>query len=278
MTLDDLPPLRETLAAEGLLAKKSFGQHFLLDLNVTRKIVRQSRDLTGRCVIEVGPGPGGLTRALLESEAAHVIVVEKDPRFLPLLQQLAEVAPGRLTIVEGDALQVDEAILVAEHASGLPTQIIANLPYNVGTPLLIKWLTGPFEPEAMYLMFQKEVALRIAAEVGADAYGRLSVIAQAIARTRISMSLPARAFTPPPKVDSAVIELLPRTDQPEKALIAALERVTAQAFGQRRKMLRSSLKVLGGEALCERAGIDANARAETIPVEGFLALAAALSA
>ncbi len=278
MNLEDLPPLRDTLAAEGLLAKKSFGQHFLLDLNVTRKIVRQSPDLAGRCVIEVGPGPGGLTRALLESDAAHVIVVEKDPRFLPLLEQLAQAAPGRLTIIEADALGVDEGALVAAHAPGLPTQIIANLPYNVGTPLLIKWLTRAFEPEAMYLMFQKEVAQRIAAEAGSDAYGRLSVIAQAVARTRIVMNLPARAFTPPPKVESAVAELVPRKDRPPRALVSALERITGQAFGQRRKMLRSSLKALGGEALCVRAGIDPNARAETIPVEGFLALAAALDA
>ena len=276
MSLENLPPLRETLAEQGLLAKKSFGQHFLLDLNVTRKIVRMAPPLAGHAVIEVGPGPGGLTRALLESDAAHVIAVEKDARFIPLLTELAEAAPGRLTVIEADALAVDEAALVATYAPGLPCQVISNLPYNVGTPLLIKWLTGPFTPSSMTLMFQKEVAMRIAAAAGADAYGRLSVIAQAVAEARIVMNLPARAFTPPPKVDSAVAQLVPRPDRPSADVINALERVTAAAFGQRRKMLRSSLKVLGGEALCQAAGIDANARAEVIPVSGFLALAAEL--
>lgn len=276
MSLENLPPLRETLAEQGLLAKKSFGQHFLLDLNVTRKIVRMAPPLAGHAVIEVGPGPGGLTRALLESDAAHVIAVEKDARFIPLLTELAEAAPGRLTVIEADALAVDEAALVATYAPGLPCQVISNLPYNVGTPLLIKWLTGPFTPSSMTLMFQKEVAMRIAAAAGADAYGRLSVIAQAVAEARIVMNLPARAFTPPPKVDSAVAQLVPRPDRPSAEVINALERVTAAAFGQRRKMLRSSLKVLGGEALCQAAGIDANARAEVIPVSGFLALAAEL--
>jgi 16S rRNA (adenine1518-N6/adenine1519-N6)-dimethyltransferase len=277
-TLDELPPLRDALAAEGLLARKSFGQHFLLDLNVTRKIVRLAQPLAGSVVIEVGPGPGGLTRALLESDAAHVIAIEKDPRFLPLLQTLADAAPGRLTLVEGDAVTADEVALVAAHAPGCPVRVIANLPYNVGTPLLIKWLTGPLHPVAMHLMFQKEVAQRIAAPVGSDAYGRLSVIAQAVAETRVAMTLPARAFTPPPKVDSAVAELVPRIDAPAPALLDALEKVTAHAFGQRRKMLRSSLKALGGETLCHAAGIDAGARAETIPVSGFLALAAAVLA
>ena len=277
--LADLPPLREVLAAEGLLARKSFGQHFLLDLNVTRKIARLAAPLAGSVVIEVGPGPGGLTRALLESDAAHVIAVEKDPRFLPLLHDLAAAAPGRLTLIEADALTVDETALIAAHAPGLVPRVISNLPYNVGTPLLIKWLTGPLRPVAMHLMFQKEVALRIAAPVGSDAYGRLAVIAQAVAETRIAMTLPARAFTPPPKVDSAVAELVLRTqDRPSAARLAALETVTAHAFGQRRKMLRSSLKALGGGALCEAAGIDADARAETIPVDGFLALAKVVEA
>jgi len=274
--LADLPPLRDVLAAEGLLARKSFGQHFLLDLNVTRKIVRQAGPLADTVVIEVGPGPGGLTRALLESDAAHVIAIEKDPRFLPLLQDLAAAAPGRLTLVVADALTVDELQLIAAHAPGLAPRVISNLPYNVGTPLLIKWLTGPLHPHAMHLMFQKEVALRIAAPAGSDAYGRLSVISQAVAETRIAMSLPARAFTPPPKVDSAVVELVPRTDRPPAARLAALEIVTAHAFGQRRKMLRSSLKALGGAGLCDAAGVDADARAETIPVAGFLALAKAI--
>jgi 16S rRNA (adenine1518-N6/adenine1519-N6)-dimethyltransferase len=274
MSLQNLPTLKETLTEQGLMAKKSFGQHFLLDLNVTRKIVRQAEPLTGQVVIEVGPGPGGLTRALLESDAAHVIAVEKDPRFLPLLAELAAAAPGRLTVIEADALEVNEAELSAS-VGGSPdtTRIIANLPYNVGTPLLLKWLTGPFTPKAMTLMFQKEVALRIAAEPGSDAYGRLAVIAQALAECRVVMTLPARAFTPPPKVDSAVAHLILKKDRPSPALIKALERVTHDAFGQRRKMLRSSLKTLGGEALCAAAGIAPDARAEVIDVQGFLTLA-----
>jgi 16S rRNA (adenine1518-N6/adenine1519-N6)-dimethyltransferase len=207
-----------------------------------------------------------------------VIAIEKDPRFLPLLQTLADAAPGRLTLVEGDAVTADEQALVSTHAPGCPVRVIANLPYNVGTPLLIKWLTGPLRPVAMHLMFQKEVAQRIAAPVGSDAYGRLSVIAQAVAETRVAMTLPARAFTPPPKVDSAVAELVPRAEGPAAPLLDALEKVTAHAFGQRRKMLRSSLKALGGESLCRAAGIDADARAETIPVSGFLSLAAAVLA
>ena len=268
--LDTLPPLRESLADHGLLADKSFGQHFLLDLNITRKIVRLAGPLEGQTVIEVGPGPGGLTRALVEA-GAKVIAVEKDARFLPLLNELAAVSDGRLTLVEADALKVDEAAL-----AGGPGHVVSNLPYNVGTPLLIKWLTGPWRPVSMTLMFQKEVADRIAAPAGADAYGRLSVVSQALARAKVVMDLPARAFTPPPKVASAVVRLDPLADAPPAELVAALEKVTAAAFGQRRKMLRSSLRNLGGEALCEKAGIDPNVRAETVPVEGFLRLAGAL--
>jgi 16S rRNA (adenine1518-N6/adenine1519-N6)-dimethyltransferase len=277
MDLSSLPPLRDVLATHGLLADKRFGQHFLLDLNVTRKIARVAGPLEGCAVMEVGPGPGGLTRALLEEGAGHVIAVEKDRRFIPLLRELAQVSDRRLTVIEGDALKVDETALLAEHAPGLTPKVVANLPYNVGTPLLIGWLTGAFTPASMTLMFQKEVADRIAAEAGGDDYGRLSVLAQALAETRVAMTLPARAFTPPPRVDSAVAFLKPKVDRPDKDIVAALERVTAAAFGQRRKMLRSSLKVLGGEALCQRAEIDPNARAETIDVPGFLRLAAALS-
>ena len=271
MTLDDLPPLRDALAEHGLLAKKSFGQHFLLDLNVTRKIARLAGPFDGDVVIEVGPGPGGLTRALVESDADRVIAIEKDARFLPLLQDLADAAPGRLTVVEADALKADEAALL----EGRPGHVVSNLPYNVGTPLLIKWLTGPWRPKSLTLMFQKEVADRIAARPGEDAYGRLSVIAQAICTARVAMDLPARAFTPPPKVASAVVRLDPLPDPPPAEEIAALERITAAGFGQRRKMLRSSLKRVGGEALCEAARVDANARAETIDVAGFLRLARA---
>ena len=175
--LEQLPPLRDVLAAHGIFANKGFGQHFLLDLNVTRKIARLAGPMEGVAVLEVGPGPGGLTRALLETDAERVVAVEKDPRFLPLLGQLGEAAPGRLSLVEADALQVDEAALMA----GAPARVVSNLPYNVGTPLLIKWLTGPWRPLSLTLMFQKEVAQRIVAAPGSSAYGRLAVIAQASA-------------------------------------------------------------------------------------------------
>lgn len=269
--MNALPSLRETLDAHGLSAKKSFGQHFLLDLNVTRKIVRLAGPFEGRTVIEVGPGPGGLTRALLESDAGQVVAVEKDARFVPLLEELGAASGDRLRVIEADALKVAETGLVDG-----PAHVVSNLPYNVGTALLIKWLTGPWTPHALTLMFQKEVADRIAAAPGEDAYGRLSVISQAVCEARVVMDLPARAFTPPPKVDSAVVHLVPRVDRPEVALRRRLEAVTAAAFGQRRKMLRSSLKALGGAALCEAAGIAPDARAETIDVAGFLRLAEAL--
>jgi 16S rRNA (adenine1518-N6/adenine1519-N6)-dimethyltransferase len=263
----ELPPLRESLEAHGLLAKKSFGQHFLLDLNITRKIVRLAGPFEGRAVIEVGPGPGGLTRAILESDAGRVVLIEKDPRFLPLLAEL-DTGDGRLTLVEADALKVDQSRLVEG-------PVVSNLPYNVGTPLLIDWLTGTWTPHAMTLMFQKEVAERIVAGPGDDAYGRLAVISQAVAEARIVMHLPAAAFTPPPKVASAVVHMIPRPERPDRATLKRLETVTAAAFGQRRKMLRSSLKQLGGGNLCEAAGIDPDARAETIDIAGFLRLAQA---
>jgi 16S rRNA (adenine1518-N6/adenine1519-N6)-dimethyltransferase len=268
--ISDLPTLRETLDAHGLSAKKSFGQHFLLDLNVTRKIVRLAGPFEGRAVIEVGPGPGGLTRALLESDAGRVMLVEKDPRFVPLLAELDD-GSGRLTIVQADALKVQEADLVDG-----PAHLVSNLPYNVGTALLIKWLTGPWTPHALTLMFQKEVAERIVAVPGDGAYGRLAVISQAVCEAKLVMHLPAAAFTPPPKVASAVVHLIPRVDRPSPDLLKRLERVTAAAFGQRRKMLRSSLKPLGGAALCQAAGIEPDARAEVIDLAGFLRLAAAL--
>ncbi len=269
MSPADLPSLRETLDAHGLSAKKSFGQHFLLDLNVTRKIVRFAGPFEGRAVIEVGPGPGGLTRALLESDAGPVVLVEKDPRFIPLLSELDD-GSGRLRIVEADALKVNEAVLVDG-----PAHLVSNLPYNVGTALLIKWLTGPWLPHALTLMFQKEVAERIVAAPGDEAYGRLAVVSQAVCETRLVMHLPAAAFTPPPKVASAVVHLVPKADRPDRELLKALERVTAAAFGQRRKMLRSSLKPLGGAALCEAAGISPEDRAEVIDLAGFLRLARA---
>ncbi|HEY0102430.1 MAG TPA: 16S rRNA (adenine(1518)-N(6)/adenine(1519)-N(6))-dimethyltransferase RsmA [Brevundimonas sp.] len=268
--MSDPPTLRETLDAHGLSAKKSFGQHFLLDLNVTRKIVRLAGPFEGRAVIEVGPGPGGLTRALLESDAGRVVLIEKDPRFLPLLAELDD-GSGRMVLVEADALKVREADLTDG-----PSHVVSNLPYNVGTPLLIKWLTGPWLPYALTLMFQKEVAERIVAAPGDDAYGRLAVISQAVCEARLVMHLPAAAFTPPPKVASAVVHLVPRPDRPDSEMLKRLERVTAAAFGQRRKMLRSSLKTLGGAALCEAAGIAPDVRAEVVDGPGFLRLAQAL--
>lgn len=278
MSLDDLGTVREALDRHGLAARKSFGQHFLLDLNITRKVARAAGDLAGRAVLEVGPGPGGLTRALLETDAAHVIAVEKDARFLPLLQELAAASAGRLTVVEADALEVDEAALLAAHApEGAPLKVVANLPYNVGTPLLVKWLTGPRPIEAMALMFQKEVAERIVAAPGGGDYGRLAVLSQSLAEAEIAFTLPARAFTPPPKVDSAVAVLRPHPHRPPADELAALEAVTRAAFGQRRKMLRSSLKPLGGDALCAAATIDPSARAEQLTIADFRRLAQAVA-
>lgn len=265
--LDTLPTLREALEAHGLWAKKALGQHFLLDLNVTRKIARLAQVGDGDHVIEVGPGPGGLTRALLET-GARVTAIEKDERFRPLLQEVADVAPN-LALVFGDALKADEAAI----AAGQPAHLVSNLPYNVGTPLLIKWLTGPWTPASLTLMFQREVVDRITQGPGEDAYGRLGVIVQATCRAERVLDAPARAFTPPPKVDSAVVRLEPRADRPSVQRLDALQKITAAAFGQRRKMLRSSLKAMGGEPLILAAGLDPQARAEVIPVDGFLALA-----
>lgn len=280
--MSDLPTLRESLEAHGLMAKKSFGQHFLLDLNITRKIVRlaQSSSLNspfdGDVVIEVGPGPGGLTRALLETAAQKVIAVEMDPRFIDLLGELNTVYGARFEVINGDAMKVSEAQILSDRNLPAKAHIVSNLPYNVGTPLLIKWLTGPWQPASMSLMFQLEVALRVVAPVGDNDYGRLSVIAQCLCDCEKLMDLPARAFTPPPKVDSAVVKLVPKADRPDKALIKNLEKVTAAAFGQRRKMLRASLKSLGGEALLEQAGITPTERAEQVSPAEFLKLASLL--
>jgi len=271
VTLERLAPLREGLAAHGLDAKKAFGQHFLLDLNITAKIARLAGPFDQGVVIEVGPGPGGLTRGLLQA-GARVIAIERDARFAPMLAELADAAAGRLTVIQGDALAINETHLVA---AGEPVRIVANLPYNISAPLLIKWLTGPLHPVSMTLMFQKEVADRITARPNQPAYGRLAIIAQAVSTPETVMALPARAFTPPPKVESAVVRFTPNADRPSDAVLSALQRVTAAAFGQRRKMLRSSLKAVGGAALWEPAGIDPNLRAEALSIEDFLALASA---
>ena len=266
MTSDTLPPLREALEAHGLWAKKAFGQHFLLDLNITRKIARLAQVGVGDHVIEVGPGPGGLTRALLET-GARVTAVEKDERFRPLLDELV-ATNSALELIFADALRISEGQVAGDG----PAHVVSNLPYNVGTPLLIKWLTGPWTPKSLTLMFQREVADRITGGPGEDAYGRLAVIVQATCTARRVMDVPARAFSPPPRVESAVVRLEPLAERPTPTRLDALQKITAAAFGQRRKMLRSSLKLMGGEALIEAAGIDPQARAEVVPVAGFLKL------
>jgi 16S rRNA (adenine1518-N6/adenine1519-N6)-dimethyltransferase len=269
MMLEALPPLREVLSGAGLSADKRFGQHFLLDLNLCRKVAKLAQLSPGDTVLEVGPGPGGLTRALLEL-GVKVVAVERDPRFAGILNDLARAADGLLTLVEADALEVDEVSLVGQGAS-----VVANLPYNVGTPLLVKWLTGSFRPRAMTLMFQREVAQRIVAPPGGGDFGRLAVLAQCLCEVETVMDVPARAFTPPPKVNSAVVRLLPRPERPDDALVGALIEVGRAAFGQRRKMLRSSIRNLGGHSLCAAAGVNPDARAETVPVAGFVGLAKA---
>ena len=263
-----LPPLRDTIAQFRLDARRKLGQHFLLDENLTAKIARQAGGLAARHVIEVGPGPGGLTRALLGTDAAQVIAVEVDPRAAEAVRALAAFYPGRLDIVEADALGADLSALAPA-----PRQIVANLPYNVATPLLIGWLRQAGRWERMTLMFQLEVAERIAAVPGSAAYGRLSVLAQWTCSVALLMRIPPSAFTPPPKVFSAVVGFAPKPTQPDAALFEAMERLTAAAFGQRRKMLRGSLKSLGGEQLLGRAAIAADRRAETLSVAEFEALA-----
>lgn len=269
---DGLPPLREVIAAHGLAARKSLGQNFLLDLNLTGRIARRVGDLAGSDVLEIGPGPGGLTRALLAEGARHVVAIERDKRCLPALGEIAAAYRGRLTVIEGDALAIDPLPRLTP-----PVRIAANLPYNVGTELLVRWLTPADWPpfwESMTLMFQREVAERIVASPGTKAYGRLSILAQWRTRAKIAFEIPARAFTPPPKVTSAVVHL-ERLDAPRfPADAAVLSRVVALAFGQRRKMLRASLRPLGdAEALLEAADIPPTERAEQVPLEGFSRLA-----
>jgi 16S rRNA (adenine1518-N6/adenine1519-N6)-dimethyltransferase len=275
--IDDLPPLREVIARHGLSAKRQLGQNFLLDLNLTARIARVAAPLAGHTVIEVGPGPGGLTRALLSEGAGRVIAIERDERALPALAEIAAAYPGRLEVIAGDALDMDYRAL----ASG-PTRIVANLPYNIGTELLVGWLT--LEPwpaffASLTLMFQREVAERIVARPGEDAYGRLGVLAGWRTEARIAFNVDRNAFTPPPSVTSTVVHLVPRAVDPDLR-VRDVEAVTKAAFGQRRKMVRQSLKATGVpvEALLAAAGLRGDERAEELPVEAFLAMARVLRA
>jgi 16S rRNA (adenine1518-N6/adenine1519-N6)-dimethyltransferase len=276
-TIDDLPPLREVIRRHDLSARKSLGQNFLLDLNLTARIARAGGALTDVTAVEIGPGPGGLTRALLAEGARRVIAIERDARAIAALEDIAARYPGRLDIVAGDALAFDPRDRLGDG----PARVIANLPYNIATALLVQWLTiEPWPPwyDALVLMFQREVAERIAAPPGGKSYGRLSVLAQWRTEPRILFDVHPSAFVPPPKVTSSVVRLVPRP-HPLACDRRLLERVTEAAFGQRRKMLRQSLKSLGVDAmaLLAAAGIAETARAEEIPVEGFVALAQALS-
>jgi 16S rRNA (adenine1518-N6/adenine1519-N6)-dimethyltransferase len=274
--LDDLPALREVIRKHGLLPKKSLGQNFLLDLNLTARIARAAGPLEGLTVVEIGPGPGGLTRALLALGASRVIAIERDERAIAALREIAARYPGRLEVIAGDALKFDPRA----HLDDGPARVVANLPYNIATALLIDWLTSePWPPwyDALVLMFQREVAERIVAAPGSKTYGRLSVLAGWRTNAKILFDIAPSAFVPPPKVTSSLIRLVPRA-QPLACDCKTLQRVTAAAFGQRRKMLRQSLKTLGVDPLplLAAAAIEPTARAEEIPVEGFVKLARAL--
>ncbi len=274
MTIDSLPPLREVIEKFGLSAKKSLGQNFLFDLNLTAKIARQAGDIAGKPVLEIGPGPGGLTRALL-AQGAIVTVIERDTRCIAALEEIAGIYPDRLRIISGDALVEDYQSLF--NGTEKPA-IVANLPYNIGTELLIRWLSAePWPPfyKSMTLMFQKEVAERIVALPGSPHYGRLGVLAGWRTYSRIMFDVPRQAFTPPPKVTSSIVHIIPN-DNPLHCNLHYLENVTKAAFGQRRKMLRQSLKSLGGESLLEKVGIDGTRRAETLDIKEFVDLAKAL--
>lgn len=269
--ISELPPLRDVLSENGLAPRKALGQNFLLDLNLTGRIARQALPLSGHTVLEVGPGPGGLTRALLAHGADRVVAIERDPRCVAALQPLVTAASGRLEVIDADALRFDVDSIVGAQ----PLKIVANLPYNIGTELLLRWLTVPQWPprwESLTLMFQREVAERIVAPAGSSAYGRLAVLAGWRTQARILFDVSRDAFTPPPQVTSSIVHLVPRSE-PLPVDIHRLETVTRAAFGQRRKMLRQSLKGLGGEALLNAAGIDPTRRAETIGIEEFLKLA-----
>jgi 16S rRNA (adenine1518-N6/adenine1519-N6)-dimethyltransferase len=274
---DALPPLREVIRRHGLTARRSLGQNFLLDLNLTGRIARAAGPLEGVTVLEVGPGPGGLTRALLAEGAARVIAVERDERAVAALIEIAAHYPDQLSIVSGDALTFN----LAPYLGAGPVRVVANLPYNIGTALLVSWLTAePWPPwyDRLTLMFQREVAERIVAKPGSKTYGRLSVLARWRAQAKILFDIAPSAFVPPPKVTSSLVQLVPRA-APLPCDRRALERITEAAFGQRRKMLRQSLKQLGVDPipLLEKADLDPTARAEDIAVEGFVALARALN-
>jgi 16S rRNA (adenine1518-N6/adenine1519-N6)-dimethyltransferase len=277
MTLseDGLPPLREVIARHGLDARKSLGQNFLFDLNLTRRIARSAAPLQDATIVEVGPGPGGLTRALLLEGAKKVIAIEKDRRALPALAEIASHYPGRLEIIEADALRHD----VAAHIEG-QAKIVANLPYNIATVLLTDWLTGPWPPwfSSLTLMFQKEVAERIVAAPGSESYGRLAILSQWCATARKLFDIDRRAFTPPPKITSSVVQLIPKAAREPACDTRILEKVTAAAFGQRRKMLRSSLKSLipAPQDFLANLGIDANLRAEQLAIADFARIAQAM--
>lgn len=274
---EQLPPLREVIKSHELQAKKAFGQNFLLDLNLTGKIARVAGDLTDSVIYEVGPGPGGLTRGLLSNGAKRVVAVEMDERCIPALDQISEAFENRLTVHQGDAMKTDELALL-NIASGETARIASNLPYNVGTALFVKWLTlEKWQPwyASLTLMFQQEVAERIVAKPNTKAYGRLSVLAQWRGNVRIAMRVPAAAFTPPPKVSSAIIHFEPTAPIDENVQLGDLEKVVERAFGQRRKMLRASLKGLdvNAHALLENANIDPTSRAEDLTVKQFVELA-----
>ncbi|MBL8907537.1 MAG: 16S rRNA (adenine(1518)-N(6)/adenine(1519)-N(6))-dimethyltransferase RsmA [Rhizobiales bacterium] len=268
MTGDGLPPLREVIARFGLGATRALGQNFLFDLNLTGRIARAASPLAGCTIVEIGPGPGGLTRALLAEGAERIVAVERDERAIPALAEIAAAYPGRLEIHAADALAVDWRSIV----SG-PAKLVANLPYNIATPLLIGWLADPWPPwyQSMTLMFQREVADRIVARPGDSAYGRLSIICQWRCKVSRLFDVNRSAFTPPPKVTSSIVQFHPRTRCEPECRVQTLERVTAAAFGQRRKMLRSSLKTLGGDtlALLAKAGISGELRAEDLSVADF---------
>lgn len=275
---DNLPRLSEVIERYGLSARKSLGQNFLLDLNLTRRIARTAGSLEGFTIIEVGPGPGGLTRALLMEGADKVVAIERDERALPALAEISAAWPGKLTVIHGDALSADWQTIAGQR----PVKIVANLPYNIATPLLTGWLTKHSWPpfwSSLTLMFQKEVAHRICAGVGDNAYGRLSIISQWRSDAVKMFDVSPQAFTPPPKVTSSIVHITPRAEPMVDCDVAVLEKVTAAAFGQRRKMLRSSLKIMGGDsaALITQAGLEPTMRAEEVDVAGFCRLAEAAS-